>query len=290
MIVPSVHLLFRLLSCWPLGWLHALGRVVGWLAYLVSGTYRRRFEEHARLAGLSAAERRGAIGAAGEMALELPRLWMGKPVPIEWAGDDWIERALADGRGIVFLTPHLGSFDVTARGYAARWGAAHGPITVLYRPARKAWLRGLIDRGRQAPGLVALPTGIAGVRQMLRAVRSGGAVGLLPDQVPPAGLGVWAPFFGRPAYTMTLPARLAAQPRTTLLLAWGERLRGGRGYRIHVRPGPASLPESADDAARAINASMETLIREAPAQYLWGYARYKTPASSVEAVAAGESP
>ena len=108
--------------------------------------------------------------------------------------------------------------------------------------------------------------------------RAGQAVGLLPDQVPPQGLGVWAPFFGRDAYTMTLPARLSRQTGARILLAWGERLSWGRGYRIHLRPAPALLSEAPDIAASQVNALMEALIRERPGQYLWGYARYKSPA------------
>ncbi len=148
-----------------------------------------------------------------------------------WAGATLIDDAHARGRGIVFLTPHLGSFEVTAQAYAERYAAEHGPITVLYRPARKPWLRDLVDTARGRPGLAAAPATLAGVRQMIRALRRGEAVGLLPDQVPPEGLGVWAPFFGKPAYTMTLAARLVQQTGATLLLAWGERLPAGRRLR-----------------------------------------------------------
>src|SRR5947209_4016330 len=83
--------------------------------------------------------------------------------------------------------------------------------------------------------LAAAPTTLAGVKQLLKALKSGEAVALLPDQVPPQGQGVWAPFFGRPAYTMTLPARLALQANAVLLLARSERLALGRGYVVHIR-------------------------------------------------------
>jgi Kdo2-lipid IVA lauroyltransferase/acyltransferase len=95
--------------------------------------------------------------------------------------------------------------------------------------------------------------------------------------VPPQGLGVWAPFFGQPAYTMTLPARLVQQTGATLLLVWGERLSWGRGVRVHVRPWTAELPREPAAAAAAVNAEIESLVRECPQQYLWGYARYKQP-------------
>jgi KDO2-lipid IV(A) lauroyltransferase len=272
-----VKTLFRLLALLPLRVLHALGGAMGWLAFGLSPTYRRRFLENAAQAGLGFGPVRAAVAEAGRLIAEAPRLWFGAPVPISWDGEGLIEAARAAGRGVIFLTPHLGCFEATAQGYAQRFG----PITVLYRPARKAWLRELVDTARGRPNLATAPTTLAGVRQMLRALRDGQAVGLLPDQVPPQGLGVWAPFFGKPAYTMTLPARLAQQGRAQLLLAWGERLPRGRGFRIHLRPWEGDLPADPALAAAQVNAQMERLVREAPAQYLWGYARYKTPRDEV---------
>lgn len=265
--------LFRLLSVLPLFLLHALGGLLGWVAFLASPVYRRRFLANAAQAGLRFCDVRGAVAAAGALVAELPRLWYGRQPRIEWEGAELIEQARACGRGVVFLTPHLGCFEATAQGYAAR----HGEITVLYRPARKAWLRDLIETARGRPRLATAPTTLAGVRQMLKALKAGQAVGLLPDQVPPVGLGEWAPFFGRAAYTMTLPARLARQTGARVLLAWGERLPCGRGYRIHLRPAPETLALEPATAAAQVNALMEALIRECPAQYLWGYARYKAP-------------
>jgi Kdo2-lipid IVA lauroyltransferase/acyltransferase len=268
-----VKTLFRAFALLPLSLLHALGAAAGWLSFLASGTYRRRFLDNARQAGYGLASVRGAVGQAGKLIAETPRLWFGRPVPIEWDGDALIEAARARGAGILFLTPHLGCFEVTAQAYAARFGR----ITVLYRPARKAWLRDLVDTSRDRANLVAAPTTLAGVKQMLKALRAGEAVGLLPDQVPPHGMGVWAPFFGRPAYTMTLSARLARQTGATVLLAWGERLSWGRGYRVRLRGWRDPLAAGDDAAATQVNAAMEGLIRECPRQYLWGYARYKQP-------------
>lgn len=243
------------------------------MAFLASPTYRQRFRANSAQAGLRFKEVRAAVSASGVLVAELPRLWFGRPPRIEWDGADLIDEVRAENRGIVFLTPHLGCFEATAQGYAAR----HGEITVLYRPARKAWLRELVDTSRQRPRLFTAPTTLAGVKQMLKALKAGQAVGLLPDQVPPLGLGVWAPFFGRDAYTMTLPAKLAQQTGARILLAWGERLAWGRGYRIHLRRAPSSLSADAATAAAQVNGLMEALIRECPGQYLWGYARFKPP-------------
>ena len=285
-----------------LGWLsrrslrslHAAGALLGWLAWLASPVYRRRVAEHAALAGVGAAARRASVAQAGRMTMETPRLWLRPPGatlpdPVHWEGAELIEAALGRPGGLLFLTPHQGAFEVSAQAYAERFGARQ-PMTVLYRPARQRWLRELEAAARHRPGLATAPATLAGVRQMLRALRQGQTVGLLPDQVPPEGQGVWAPYFGRPAYTMTLAARLVRQTGALPLAAWCERLPRGAGYRLRVQalahPLPPEPPPGADaqaeeawtlQAAAAINRSMEALVRQCPAQYLWGYARYKNP-------------
>jgi KDO2-lipid IV(A) lauroyltransferase len=282
-----IEALLRRLSVVPLGALHVAGDVVGWVAYLLSPTYRRRFLENARQAGYSASEVRPAVRAAGRLLFEAPLLWM-RPADasilprVQWSGIERIEAAHARGKGIVFLTPHLGCFEVAAQAYAERLGPDYGPITVLYRPARKPWLRPLVAQSRNRAHLVAAPATLAGVRQMIRALRRGEAVGLLPDQVPPDGLGVWAPFFGKPAYTMTLAARLVQQTGAVPLVAWGERRDAGRGWIVHVDPFDEPLPDdpaAQAESAAAVNRAMEALIRRRPQQYLWGYHRYKTPSA-----------
>lgn len=270
--------LFKSLSIMPLWFLHAIGWILGWVVFLCSPTYRRRFLGNAALAGYDFAAVLGAVASAGHMTTELPRLWMGRSVRCEWDNDACVDRAYAAGRGIVFLTPHMGCFEVSAQTVGHRYRERYGPLTVLYRPARQAWLAQLMADARNRPGLNTAPTTLAGVRQMLRALRNGHAVGLLPDQVPPEGMGLWAPFFGRDAYTMTLSARLAQQTGAAVLLMWGERLALGRGFRLHFRELDSPLrTDGIEGAVLQINQEMERLIRECPAQYLWGYARYKQP-------------
>ncbi|MEY5098222.1 MAG: hypothetical protein RJA36_941 [Pseudomonadota bacterium] len=276
---------FLWLAAWPLPLLHALGWAAGWLTWLASPAYRRRWRDNTRQAGLRGYARWASVGEAGKQVAELPRLWFGAPVAVRWDGAQHVEAALAQGSGMLFLTPHMGCFEVTAQAYAQRYGvAASGagkPMTVLFRPPRQAWLHEVLERARSRPGLAAAPTTLAGVRQLIQALKNGEAVGLLPDQVPPKGLGVWAPFFGRPAYTKTLSARFARTPRPPGLLAGGERLGWGRGFVVHVQPFADLVPEPlADDAVAAatqVNRAMEALVARCPQQYLWGYARYKAP-------------
>jgi len=269
--------LFKTLSVLPLWLLHGSGWVLGWGAFLLSGVYRRRFVANAHQAGLRTADWLAAVGESGKLVAELPRLWLGRPVPVLWDGEKHVQAALDQTRGVLFLTPHLGCFEVAAQAYVQRFGTAGKPMTVLFRPPRQAWLRALVEGSRQRPGLQTAPTNLAGVRQLIKALRQGECVALLPDQVPPLGMGLLAPFFGRDAYTMTLSARLAQQTGACVLLAWGERLRWGRGYRVHVQPLRQPLPTALPEAVAAINLAMQTLVMQCPGQYLWGYARYKQP-------------
>jgi KDO2-lipid IV(A) lauroyltransferase len=275
--------LFRFFSRLPLPILHNLGAAAGWLAWLLSATYRRNFSAHIAQAGMTEAKA-AAIAEAGKALLELPKIWL-RPQSeviervVKVSGWELVEEAWRTGRGILFLTPHLGCFEITAQYYAAQsTHAGHGPLTVLYRRPKQDWLAPLIEEGRGA-NLKLAPADLSGVRRLLKALKSGEAVGMLPDQVPGKGEGAWLPFFGRPAYTMTLAARLA-ETGATVLLAYGERLHYGAGFHLKLFALSAPLEGDLMQRAAQLNRELETLIRQCPEQYLWGYNRYKVPAGA----------
>ena len=271
--------LFRLLSIFPLALLHAMGALLGHLAYALSPTYRRHLRQNLALAGLDQGPlRRAAIAHAGRTLLELPKLWLRPQGEVtarvtKVSGWPLVESAWREKRGILFLTPHLGCFEITAQYYAARQ-----PMTVLYRRPKQQWLVPLIEQGRGA-NLKLAPADLSGVRALMRALRNGEAVGMLPDQVPGNGEGVWAPFFGQPAYTMTLAARLA-EYGATVLLAYAERLPYGAGYHLRLFALPQALDGTPEERVAQVNAALEDLIRQCPDQYLWGYNRYKRPSGA----------
>lgn len=249
--------------------------------WLSSPTYRKHLRENLAAAFPDAPRplARAAIANAGLAAAELPRVWCASreetlALVREVSGWELVEAARARGHGIVFLTPHLGCFEISARYYAC-----FAPITVLYRPPRSRVLAGLIETLRGSANLRLARADLGGVRALVRALGRAEAIGMLPDQVPGAGEGVWAGFFGRPAYTMTLAARLASGG-APLLLARAERLPAGSGFRLSIAE-PPPLPEgSAQLRAAAMNRMIEESIRSRPEQYLWGYNRYKRPAGA----------
>ena len=284
---PLLTLLLRLLSTLPLGLLQRIGDRLGRLVAHLSVSYRGQLVDNLAQAGLPSRTDRAlvarAAGQAGRGALELAHVWMRPQAEVlartRATGWEHVEAARAAGRGIVFMTPHLGCFEVTAQYYANN-RAAGAPLTVLYRRPRKAWLAPLVESRRARENLLLAPADLSGVRRLARALRRGEAIGMLPDQVPSRGEGVWAPFFGRDAYTMTLPARLARQSGAALLLAHGERLPAGEGWVVHFSIVDQQLADDASGAATQINAALEKLILANPEQYLWGYNRYKKPRSA----------
>ena len=265
--------LFQILSWLPLPLMHALGTAAGWIVYACSPAYRRRMKAHLERAGF-VSELRQAIAEAGKSLLELPFVWCGDPSRVLGLVQvqDWhvAQRAIDEGKGVVFLTPHLGCFEIIAQVIASRT-----PLTALYRPPRMAILQPLLEQARGRGGLHLAPATLSGVRVLLRTLRSGGCVGLLPDQAPGAGEGVWADFFGKLAYTMTLPAKLAQMSGAPLVLSYAERLPRGAGYAVRFAPFESELAGTPAEQARMINAAMESLIARCPAQYFWSYNRYK---------------
>lgn len=277
-----MHWLFRFFSFWPLALLHALGGWLGWLVWGLSAAYRRQFRANVAQAGLPFGKARPAIAEAGRFVAELPKLWM-RPAQascldlVRVEGRSHAEEAFARNRGVVFFGPHCGSFELGPQALAE----LYGPVTAIYRPARQAWLARLEARSRNRRNLSVVPAGLSGIRAMHKALKANEAVALLTDQVPPEGLGMWAPFFGKPAYTMTLAARLALQNGAVLLPVSCERLPRGKGYVLKIWP-PVEAADGVDKsdmlpAVTRINQAIEAIVLSQPGQYLWGYARYKTP-------------
>jgi KDO2-lipid IV(A) lauroyltransferase len=274
-----VIVLFRILAWLPLPLLHGLGVVLGWLIYLAPGRHSARLRDNVAASGLDGSGRllRRVIGESGKAIVELAPVWLrpyDRVLKLVKATPGWeqIEAARAAGRGVLVIAPHIGCFEIINQYFAA----THR-FTALYKPARKPALEALMLAGRQRGHAVLVPTDLSGVRALLVALRRGEAVGILPDQVASAGDGVWAPFFGRPAYTPTLAISLQRKTRAAAFFVAAERLSWGRGYVLRITPLDGDFPEDKTAAASLINRGVEDMVRRFPAQYLWSYNRYKRP-------------
>jgi KDO2-lipid IV(A) lauroyltransferase len=139
------------------------------------------------------------------------------------------------------------------------------------------WLQNWIIKMRSRRLLSMAPANHSGVRSLVKTLKRGHTVGILPDQVPVEGEGVWAPFFGKPAYTLSIVQRLQSLTGATIFILAAERKAIGEGYKLHYKEMLSPLSEDPVTAATEINQEMEKMIRLMPEQYLWGYNRYRQP-------------
>lgn len=270
---------------------HRVGALLGRLAWRVSPRFKRmlaaNIRVYAKARGLDAKAVRKLEGQAkreaGKGMTELAIVWTA-PVDRLYGlvksceGWEHVEAAQAAKRGIIFVTPHLGCYDIAGRYLESRL-----PVLALFRPPKLKWLEPIMQAGRERGEGKTAEANAGGVRALLRTLKSGGNIIILPDQVPAAeqgGEGVWASFFDEPAYTMTLLPRLARSTGATVLFFFAERLPNGEGYRLHIQAPEPMFPDDKSAAATQANRAVEALIDMAPAQYLWSYNRYKHPAGA----------
>jgi Kdo2-lipid IVA lauroyltransferase/acyltransferase len=259
----------------PLSWVHRLGAFFGWISYLSDHKSNRIALENIKQSGLAASEAHAkklvktSRIEAGKAILETFFIWgnpTAKLLPLIQQVHGWqhIIEAQAQGKGLIFLTPHLGCFEITSIYYGER-----APITVLYRPPKLQSLSELVVKGRQKGKVEMAPANASGVKKLLQALKSGQAIGILPDQIPRQGEGEWADFFGKPAYTMGLASKLASKADAVIIMAFGERLPNGKGFNIH-------LTQVEDISTPALlNQAIERQVSQCPKQYLWQYNRFK---------------
>lgn len=276
----------RLLASLPLPLLHAIGVMLGWVMAHWPNREARLALRNLQLSGLCHGRgckrlMRRTLAESGKGIMELAAVWLR---PLEQvvrlvrgtSGWEQIEAAQAGDKGIILISPHIGCFEIINLYYAAS-----RPFTAMYRPPRRAVLAPLMLGGRQRGQANLVPTDLSGVRALLRALKQGEAIGVLPDQVASEGEGVWAPFFGRPVYTQTLVSSLQRKTGAAVFLVAAERLSRGRGYHLHVVPVATPLPDDKEAAAACINGAVENMVRRFPEQYLWSYRRFKNPGRSI---------
>ena len=261
----------------PLWLAQLLGGCGGIIALLFSKQFRELFNKNYSCAmALHGIKQRPLIAAAASGMLFMDSLWiwynpkkaLTKTQFINW---EMVDKAIQHGRGLIILSPHLGGFEIIPR-----YIAQHFPATIMFRPARQEWLNEIVVLGRAYPNINFVPANLQGVRAMTRTLKEGGAIALLPDQVPSSGDGVWASFFNQNAYTTTLPARLSNRNQTPVILFSAIRKSLGQGWVVEVRL-LEPFSENSEKAAVQMNQAIEEAILNAPEQFIWSYNRYKHP-------------
>lgn len=277
---------FKLLARLPLAVLHRLGIVLGWITYLSSGRYAGRLRQNLSNALKFVQGKKefpevdfkkvlhASVSEAGKSIMELPWVWQ-RPLDevvasvVQCHGWEHVEAAHAQGKGVIMLTPHLGCFELISLYVAARL-----PITAMYRVPKLVWLDKVMREGRERGQMKLARADIGGVRVLLKALKRGEIIGVLPDQVPGNGEGEWVPFFGRPAYTITLIGRLMESSGAAVIMSHIERLPRGKGHVLRFTP--LSF-DTALPVGPQMNAALEAVVSSCPQQYLWSYNRYKVP-------------
>lgn len=282
--------LLRFLALLPLKVTHSLGAILGklfWLlptrlCHVTTINVQRCYPELDKAA--QAALIRASLTETGKTLLEVGAVWFGDKKRLAHLfmhsnGEDAVKQARLEQRGIIFAGPHLGSWEL-----AGAYLSNHYSVTTMYRPPRLRELEPIMVESRERFGAHLVPTTAAGVRQLFDALKQGQCVALLPDQDPGGGSGVFAPFFGQSAYSMTLLSRLAAKTKAAVFFIFAERLPHAGGYHLHFVPAHCDIAHAdAEIAARHVNAGVESCVRTLPEQYQWGYKRFKTRPAGEEA-------
>lgn len=280
----SMHAVLKLFAWLPLPVNHALGALIGWLIYLIPNRLRNSTQRNIELCFPRMSEHeqqqliRSSLLETGKTLTEASPLWHYSKQRIHGLvkkvhGQELVERAFANGKGVIIAFPHLGTWELLSLYCSSLY-----PMTTLYKSPKMAYLDKLIRRGREHLGATLLPIqGASSLRHLYQALNKNQLVGILPDQEPSLGSGVFAPFFGIPAYSMTLVSRLARKTGATVLVAYTKRLPAGKGYEIFFTSTPAGFSNcTLEESVTYLNTGMEKCIRELPEQYQWSYKRFRT--------------
>lgn len=259
----------------------ATGRLIGRFVHRKGSRNQRRTQINLALAypDMPLKDRleleRQSLKDLGEKAARLARVWvLGSENPDQLRDpedlDDW-NQAIKAGEGMLLLVPHLGNWELLGG-----WVAEHGVLNAMYRPARLQGVDELILNGRVAQGYQMHPTNVKGVAGLLKSLKKGEIVAVLPDQEPDLDGGEFAPFFGVPALTMTLAHKLAQkQPSAAVFIAAAVRL-DARHYQVVLQRLPGFGAQPTQAGLTQMNLAIESLVRRYPEQYQWEYKRFQT--------------
>lgn len=282
------RVLFDWLSRRSLLTIHRLGDALGWALFVLPTDARkttldnlqRCFPERSKVERMRLARR--SLAESAKAILEMSVLWSWSQQQFQAhikavEGMDDMQRELEQGRGVIVASPHLGAWECVGL-----YCSLIGSMTSLYRAPKLMSLDHRARRGRERFGAHLVPVDASGVRALLAALKKHHIVGILPDQDAGHHNGLFAPFFGTPAATMTLLSRLAHKTNSAVFIAYAQRLPHGAGFRIVCRrASPVVGASTLETAVTALNREVEAAIRDIPEQYLWSYKRFKTQPANV---------
>lgn len=218
---------------------------------------------------------RKRMQALGRTTLEMLKIW-GASGPSALAlieeveGQELIEDAKNNGKGIIILAPHLGNWEVIGLFLTE----CNRVVKSMYSPPKSPTMNQLILHARQRTGATLVPADRSGVIQLLKALKQGDMIGILPDQVPADESGVFAPFFDQPAFSMTLMSNLARKTGAHIVNAYA--LPTEKGFKVVLsRPDDGIYSEDVEQSVAAMNRTIEQCAAMHREHYQWEYKRFK---------------
>ncbi len=278
LLINTALRLFQLLPLWLA---HAVGKATGWLLYVFPSKakmvtlrnlqlcFPEKTSEEVKHLTLK------SLQETAKTALELGRIWL-DPLPevlklvVKVVDEDIMKAAVDGGKGVLLLAPHLGSWELYGLHISS-----YAHTTYMYKPPKVQAFDSVMTRFRARAGATLVPTNRHGVMKLLKALERGEIVGILPDQEPDRSSGVFAPFFGVDALTMTLASRLAAKTDAAIVCGFARRLPDSSGFEIIFKAADKEIAnQDINVAAAALNRTVEACVIEEPAQYQWEYKRF----------------
>ena len=280
---PAIRFLIKLFACLPFAVVLSTGGAFGWVLWVFNGEMRKVTEKNIALCfpAMSEKERNSlakkSLIETGKNITEIATLWCKSKEKVDALvkkveGEEFIQKAVDGGRGVIILAPHLGAWEMIGLYLSQIY-----PMTSMYRPPEMQGLEDVIRTGRTRFGSKLVPTDASGVRGLLGALRKGELIGILPDQDPGKNGGEFAPVFNMQANTMTLTSKLAEKTNADVIGCYAKRKNDNSGYELYFYPANKKINEqNMNDSLVAMNEEVEKLILQCPEQYQWNYKRFKT--------------
>lgn len=261
--------------------LKGMAHIVAWLLWKTNSQSKRITEVNLKLCFAAMSEHdlqqmvKASLLETTKTALEMPACMLkpeqNKKRISKVSNRDLVEEAISKGRGVIIIAPHIGNWEFLGEDLAQ-----HFPITNLYKPSKIPAINTIIKAGRRVNGSKLEPTNKKGVFNLLKNLKKGELIGILPDQIPDSDNGtVFSPFFGQSAATMTLIANFLKRTQAAAIVAMAKRLEDGTFEVIYLDVDKGIYAEDLQVSVDALNRTVEKMVLLAPAQYQWEYKRFK---------------
>lgn len=276
-------LFLRGISFLPLWAIHFIAFVMGNLIYLFPTSIKKTCSTNLKLcfpeynSNTYKHHLRKTLIESCKTLLEFGYIWFRDPATflrkiVSIEGEELLRQEFNKGKGVILAAPHLGQWELLGLHLSKTL-----PCCFLYRPPNIQQLEEVMVKARARSGAKIVPANTAGIRKLFQSLKNGELLGILPDQDPASGDGVFAPFFGVQAKTMVLLSRFAAKTKTPVFVSYTERLPFARGFKIHFKKVDAGIySKDLLESVTTLNHAIEGIIKQSPFQYQWTYKRFKS--------------